>query len=455
MTATLFTLICVLGASPQMFSLQTPLPAHDFVAEDVNQDGVADLFVLCAEAEAAEPTRALAAFISQDGRYPAEPTFVIDLPAETGVLFWAEMDGAPPRELIAADSDGATVYAYRDGRMKAVERVAFSSILPRAMRRPVFLKELAADLDGDGRDEWLIPTTKGVEIRKGAEALALVEADFRSAVERNDGVRIVHRLPQMKPMTVPGSPVKALAMLSGDQVEFAHGETWGERARFTIPMRDRDTWRTRVGMEDINGNGLPDFLLTQSQGTVNIEMATEVFLAEGPFQYSQTPSAAFTAKNMLTSPAMIDVNGDGKLDLVNIRTPFSVRTIVNFLLRRRLSLSIDVHLYNEEAGGFTERPQYETRLTIEALEDYEQLAYAMGDMTGNGWIDAAFGASESQVVVHTGSEDTLLSRNPSYVFDVPGQGRAQVIDLDGSPGKDLVLLHPGTRHSRRVHVILF
>lgn len=454
MTASIVSLLFLVSAAPQTFVLELPLPARDFASEDVNQDGLADIFVLCAEIDGPDPRKVLAAFVSADGRYPATPSFLLELPKSSGALFWSETDGVPPRELAVTDGSGAQIYEYRDGALAPTRRVAFASLLPTASRRPVFFKEIAADVTGDGRDEWLIPVNQAIEVRSGSEVLAVIPSDVHSELERGFDHRITHYLPRVRPFSLPGGGQQAIAMLNGDWVDFAHGPGWRQRERYAVPLRDSAEWKTRVVMDDINGDGLPDFMITQSKGTVSIEMVTEIIIASAPFTYPATPTNTFTTTNVLTAPSLVDVNGDGKLDLVNLRVPFGVKTIMNFFMRKRMTLNVDVHLF--EDGRFAREPQYRTQLTVDAVADRSELAYAMGDMTGDGWMDAAFGADENQIVVHSGSDDpALLPKRPIHTFDMPGYGTAQTVDLDGSPGIDVVILHAANPHRRRVDVILF
>ena len=153
-------------------------------------------------------------------------------------------------------------------------------------------------------------------------------------------------------------------------------------------------------MDDITGNGFPDLVVTQTRGTVRMESKTHVYLAQKPFEYPDEPDATFTCKGSVSSPVLLDVNNDQKLDLVFIRISFGVGNIINFFVRGKLAVEAEVYLFNGE--GYDEKADYSTTMTMDAPEGRQRVAYTFGDFNGDGLLDVTYGRSDDQLCVYTG-----------------------------------------------------
>jgi hypothetical protein len=68
--------------------------------------------------------------------YSSTPSSVLPLDSSISTLFWAEVDGQAPRELIATDARGAKIYVFQDGDFTLSGEVEFSSLLPSNVKEP-------------------------------------------------------------------------------------------------------------------------------------------------------------------------------------------------------------------------------------------------------------------------------------------------------------------------------
>lgn len=449
----LLPLLFVLAASPQLGVLKTELPVWDVAASDLDGNGKADILALCSDPEKLPLRKQLAVFLAEEGGYPSAPSFTLPLATETGGVFLAEIDGTAPTELAVTYPEGARIYSYADKNLKAGEEVKFTSLLPSHVEQPVFLKSTASDFNGDGKDEWLVPVATGFEIHSPGGMVARVEADMNNSVESGETNRITHRIPSYTPFQLPDQPLKGLAFMSDKYVDYAYGNNWSEHARFKVPLDLKEKWVAEARMSDIDGNGLPDLVVTQTQGTVNIKGLTQVYFAKEPFTFSETPDVTFPVNGALSSPLVKDVNGDGKSDLLFIKVPFGVKMIMNYLMSQRLSLTIEAHLLKD--GNFAVEPDMKSGLTVDAPENRKRVAYALGDFNGDKWIDLAFGSGAAQMVFYTGTPERLLSSKPWQTLDVPSIGEARPYKLNGGEAEDLVIFHPSSAEEKRIDVIVF
>jgi len=447
-------LLAATCASPQSLVLDAESPVWDVETCDINGDGLADILAVCCEEDVAPLHKTLAAFIASGrGAYPSKPTAKLELESRTGVLFCAEVDGTPPVEVVVTTEAGAAIYQYKDKQFSVLHTVPFASLLPSGSREPCFIDDVAADLDGDGRDEWFIPVSGGFEIREPDKVLTEVDCDVVSEARHGSGIVISHRLPAYKPFDIGGEKNKGVVFLSDEYADIVYGESWQQHKRFKIPINLDDKWEASAQTADIDGNGLPDLVVTQMRGTTKLEVLTQVYLATPSLDYPAEPTASFAITGAITSPVLKDANGDGKIDLIFINVPFGLKFLVNYFVLSRMAVQLDVYQFH--SNGFRSRPDFTHGVTIDAPEGRETAAYTFGDFNGDGRLDVAFGQGAEKLVVHVGQENGFLSAKPRFTFRMPTFGSARAVRLDSNNADDLILFHPGLDNNTRIDAIVF
>lgn len=445
------------SAAPATHVLESTDPMWDVAFEDFNADGLQDIAVLCAAEREAPLRKELNLYLArEDASYAKTPDYILDFKPESGAFFLAEVSGAAPKELVAANAEGAEIYRFDPAvpggfRLEAAPR--FDSLLPSGTREPSFIKGAAEDLDADGIDEWIIPIPSGYEVRHAERELTRIACDVNSEVFRTGSVYIRHRLPDVQSFEGAGLSPKGLAFLSDEFADFAHGANWAERWRFEIPVDVEEKWDASAKMADVNADGFPDLVVVQTRGTVNLEAITQIYVATGPFQYPDQPTAKFTSKGAVEAPIVIDVDGDGDKDALVVSIPFGVKNLVNYFVRGKIS--VDALLYAYENGTFSDQPAFTRALTLTAPEGRERISYELADFTGDGRLDLAFSDGPAKLVVHAGQEGGFLSKEPIHEIALPSFGNAKAHDLRADGSKDLVIIHPASDNKRRAEVIVF
>jgi len=450
-------LLCILVSAtsePEIYVLSTGAPIWDVVAYDLNGDDQKDILALCSDSDAEPPQKEIAIFLAnEDGGYPPQPSSVLALAETVGVSFLAEIDGESPKELVVVDHASATWYRFSNDEFTLGGEMALQSLLPGGPKEPVFLRNAAEDLDGDGIDEWIIPVPLGHEIYNAGGRISAVPSDVVSETRQAGTTYIIHRLPSVASFKFGDMQHKGIAFLSDEAADFSYGTGWTEHTRFRIPVDLADKWDSSTTIKDINGDSIPDLMVTQTEGTAKMKVLTHIYIATGPFTYSETPTATFEKHGALTTPSLIDTNGDTQLDLVLIEIPLSVKSLFNYFVRNKLSTRINVHLFTD--GGYSKVPSFRTNISLEAPNGREQVAYTMGDFNGDGFVDIAFGSGKNNLAIHAGTGRGDLSSRAIFTLDLPAFGIARKIRLDSDQKDDLVMFHPSGSNQNRIDVVRF
>jgi hypothetical protein len=442
------------AVNPVHYVLETDTSVWDVAVQDINGDGIHDILAICSDEDSHPLRKFVAVFLGDEhGGYPSTPSFIQPLSPSIGAIFFAETTGAPPIEMVATDARGATVYGYRDGALTEIQRADFLSLLPDGSKEPLFFKEPMEDLTGDGIAEWIVPVPSGYQVRTPTEAITTISCDVVSEIRNDSSMVITHRLPAYTIFDLPGQSQKAIAFLSDEFADFAYGPRWEQRARFKVPLNLEEKWEASAKMTDINGNGLPDLVVTQVKGTVNLKVLTQIYLATEPFTYPEIPTATFEVDGSITSPILEDVNGDGRLDLMFIGIPFSVKNLVSYLVRKRITIAVDVHLF--DGTTFPASPTHHTKLTLDAPEGRERVAYTLGDFNGDGLLDIAVGQGSESLAIYFGRPDRFVPSRADMVLKLPAFGVARPHDIDGNGSDDIVIYHPSGQNRKRIEVLIF
>lgn len=183
---------------------------------------------------------------------------------------------------------------------------------------------------------------------------------------------------------------------------------------------------------DLNGNGLSDLI---TDNTVVGQLALRVFLnsEEDPGTLTLVQSLPFGF-----SVAAGDLNGNGYPDLVFLQS--EVQTDPDALLGH-LQVAINRGLANGVWQGFEEPVTYDTTLNPGPENPRISRGLAIGDFTGNGWMDVA---ADTLVLVNEGSGtlrpvmlDGELAEVSLLLHDLNGDGRAELVQGRLAPGNAL------------------
>jgi len=469
-------MICcaVTDGAAQHYTLQHEDVLADVAVSDVNGDGRDDICALSARGTADRGTY-LSVYLSRpDGTYAEKADCRQELPPTVGGVFFAETDGAPPAEVVAVDTAGAHILALRDKAFTQVAEPRFVSLFPAGLEFPRFLDNQVVDVDRDGVHEWLVPLPHGYGLREPGCEIATIGCHVAGAVAHDSASRthLRYDFPGVVPFPWENDAYQALAFINTHTVEFVRGPDWNDLVTSEIPFKKAperlsptpsgayaDTFpkppkpQAHAELHDLNEDGLPDLLVTEAQGSIDVETCTRIFFAQPGCTFSQEPDMQFVKSGAFAQPTVIDVNGDGLDDVFFFELSFGLKSMVSYLVRERLTLRLEAHLNSPH--GFDATPRYRSRFTLAAPDGTREGILALGDFTGDGRMDAVFSPDGKRLGLFEGRGEELVSQEPSATFDIPPYGAAKTCDLNANRRRDIVVFEAGNKGTRDIHVLVF
>jgi hypothetical protein len=211
---------------------------------------------------------------------------------------------------------------------------------------------------------------------------------------------------------------------------------------------------------DLDGDGLVDLVLHRTFGTLLRSDATTRFWrnAGRGADPSGPPDASIAGSGGFGSIFLEDLEGDGRVEALQLLVPFGVVQLVRALVTQTVQAQLSGYRF-EGPGLGVPRASFELTITLALDADDGRVAgvlpTARGDWNGDGLRDLLHGESLERVALRLGARG---ERGPTFGSvaarqDVPSADRACVADLDGD-GLDDLALYDTRLEGGGVHVLL-
>ena len=209
---------------------------------------------------------------------------------------------------------------------------------------------------------------------------------------------------------------------------------------------------TRAEVRDVDGDARGDLLLSDISGGFNDGRThTRLHLNRGTgFDPTAAPDGERLIEDGFSSFAFVDVNGDGRDELLETRIEFGVLQVVRFLLTRAAAMDVQLLALDPESpGGW--RSRFEDSLSFKI--DFEEgavlgLVPSVGDWNGDGLLDLYVPDGDDAIAFRLAKpvaspEAPLRFGSAEGSTPVPlRSGQSRTVDLDGDGLDEIVAYDP-------------
>jgi hypothetical protein len=431
---------------------------------DLDGDGRGDLLCIAFSGLPPEEHRELRVrFQRPDGTLPTAPDWSAEVPRGTAVFDLADIDPTPGVEILFLRRERVDVLslAGRRAARHSLELPAPSLGLASDERGLDRIRLVRNDLGPEPR--LLVPLLGAfLVLSPGGEVLGQPAAGGRANyfVPPQSGpllseseLEIYFDAPRMNAGDVDGDGRTDLIASSRHEIRVFRQTEDGRFANepdLVLALRllseadhIRSSGQVRVATADFDGDGKADLLVSQTGGGIlDAESRAALHLNRGGTWNLHTPDQVFHVKGGTLTNQLLDLDGDGRVELIDVRLPLNVLTLMNVLVTRDVEARVSI--YRAGSGGLPFDPEPWLQRTLSIGFDFHTLR-ARGfiptldeDLNGDGLRDLLSSADGEAVEVTLGGPAGLQrQRSSRQPLDTAGRIRFGDFDADGLP--DFVL----------------
>jgi len=157
------------------------------------------------------------------------------------------------------------------------------------------------------------------------------------------------------------------------------------------------------------------------------------------------PDQVITHHASRGSAALVDLDGDGKSELVRVEFQFSVLEVVEILLSREIDLDIKVHQLSPR-NRYPKKPTVKRKISIpfsfETMRPRGFIPTAAVDLNGDGYKDFVQSGSGESIQVRLGERGKGPFAEDGGEQDTSTAGIIHFRDYDGDGLLDFILFDP-------------
>lgn len=471
-TTTVLSLACgtARAAEPPFEVIDIASTGRTVAAElaDLDGDGRTDLLQVRFSDLPPNERRELRAYFQQpDGKIPQAPDLVEPIVGGGAAYDVADVLPTPGSEVLLLTRDGVAVGSFA-GRKLAWTQVKVPSITVGAAvdERGLDRLPLTTDALGGGRvlvipgiGEAFIVTPDGTmrgQLDVGTRANYFVQPGALLYAESD--IQMFLDAPRLSIGDVDGDGRADVLASSRHELRIFLQEPDGTFARKAnrvqplgrIDLDDhvRGSGSVRVAGRDIDGDGRMDLLLSETHGGVmDAASTTSIFFNDAGTWRLDKPDIELRESKAQSADALVDLDGDRRLELVHASISLSIVELVEFLLTRAVDVEVVAYALPRPTGNTPVRnpaKRFSRKLDLPVSFDTSRLSGFIPtfehDVNADGVRDFLDSHGGERLEVLLGTRGGGYDEKAEQKLDTEGVLRAG--DLDGNGLTDLVLCNP-------------
>lgn len=448
----------------------------EVIPSDVDGDRRKDLLVV-------RGREALLYLQGGDGSWPSQPNQRFRFHPTTVLFDLEDLDGDGAAEVLLLQPDGISAYRLKREPgappmygLRPHKVAACQSFLSRPVQDEVMRRDLARDLDGDGKPDLLIPQRDGFAVLRNlgglqfappARLAAPPKATLHPGMNRISAqLHAAYWFPNPVLTQFDGGGEQELVLAREGTLTIHGAAKQGElplaiKSAWTIPDQKQFSMNVEnpfeldftmpLVLQDLDGDQRLDASSTHvGQGT------TRLFLQRSgdPGKDLQVPAQSIRVKGVTFLAFYVDLDKDGLLDLVLPRIDkISLWSLVKVFISR--SVPVEVLFYFQRRGApspFPDEPdvtrEVEVPISIggggERLNIGTTVVANAGDFDGDGLLDLLHRTEKDQLSFFRGLAGRQFEEDASSKAEIPDVDPfrfclAEVHDLDQDGRSDVLL----------------
>ncbi|MCG8604233.1 FG-GAP-like repeat-containing protein [bacterium] len=475
-------------------------------AEDINKDGLTDLLLsLTRSSSWGVKQRWLSLYLQEPEGFSRTPTQSFKVSSQVILFDIGDVAGNTTNELVYFGGRGLYYYTFGENGFNLEPKELFEaeSLFMLADTRSITHWNFVADLNGDDMEEILIPNIHQTEVHYrnksnghwlkteiGLGAESLVSGAYHKRYSVGKQAESRYTTPYIAMEDFDADSRKDLIGVYRDSIVVLTQNDRGlfsDELRQKIPSRFGEIWRgqkihrTRIGdksertflkrVKDLNDDGLLDVLsirVSTKESIMSPKHEIRVHFGTRDTVNSQTRFVLSPEPDQIIKPGgvqlifdILDLNGDGRSDLVAPIVKVGLRNIVRMLLTRSVQIEGEVYLMGE-SGRYPEKPSRSVKMVVNFSfrGGTTSPVYELADFNGDGLIDVMTSIEEKRLVIFWGDRSHTFESHVGAKFPVllPQNGELiQAVDLNSDTKSDLIVTynednskHPGLLNTLRV-----
>lgn len=453
-------LVLLAAAAPGMELVELKVAGRVVTVEaaDVDGDGDRDVLVFWRDGYPPEAATRVSLFAAAKGKVAARPVQVLRLPDWTVAFDVGDTDGDGRADVLLLAHDGVWAHAgLATGRLADKPAQVIEVMTLAAFPHEDHVPPIDMHIRLEQQPFLLVPTVPigplGLYRRDPDTGWRLLQVlrvptrsdlhtsaeDFRSVRTYGASFRLTY--PRWVVADQDGDGVDDLLFFTQDELA-----VFRRRDEGTFPARPdlyrcfgmiRDDERIQRSLHvrgeagDVDGDGRADLLFNKTVGGIN-NMKTELrlYLAGPDGDYPKAPAMSSRRDGWGSSARLVDVDGDGRDDLIRPHVEMGISALIGMMLKGRLDVTFEVTLSGEGCPG--ERPDLvlESPLAINfqsAQELQGPFPLLSTDFNGDGRADlvigragAGAGDKPDRLELRPGTGPARFDSDPVWGIDLAG-----------------------------------